>query len=423
MAGTAGTTALAPLVTAYTPVDDALSGVTSKLRPKRRAESVPVLQAFGRVLSRDVPSPRDVPAFPTSHMDGIAIIASDVDSASQSNPVELNVVGAAGPGERPRRRINRGEALRVATGAALPEGADTVVPVENVEFRGDIAAVRSASERGSFVFSTGHDIRKGDFVLSAGQTVRAQDVALLMGLGYDRAQVWKRPSVAIIASGSELTSSSRPKAGKVRESHRPMFLRLCESAGCVPKDMGIVKDDPRQIARSLRMAIAMSDFVITLGGTSAGGRDLIVDAVSSLKPEALFHGIKMDRGRVSGVASVKGKPVLMLPGPIQAATSAFFILGTPLLGVLTGRERRGVELNCRLGKDWEGRARFTDFRKVVYVKLIPGAETTAEPLRGETESSMILARADGYFVAPEGVARMGAGDHVEVRLVPGFSYV
>ncbi len=413
---------MAPVVTDYTPVDDALSAIKANIRPKRTAESVTVLRAFGRVCARDILSPRNVPAFPTSHMDGIAVDASDIESASPSNPALLNVTGAAGPGEHPKRRLNRGEAFRVSTGAALPEGADTVVPVENTELRGDLATVSSALERGSFVFNTGHDIRKGELVLGAGHPVRAQEIALLLGLGFSRVPVWKKPSVAIIASGSELTSSPRPKTGKVRESHRPMFLRLCESAGCAPKDFGIVKDDARAIAKSLRKALAVSDLVITLGGTSAGGRDLIVDSVSRQKPEALFHGIKVDRGRVSGIASVKGKPILMLPGPIQAATSAFLVLGIPLLEALSGKETAGVELPCRLGKDWEGRPRFTGFRKVVYVKLNAGVEITAEPLRGETESLMILAKADGYLVVPEGVARLSAGSPVRVRLVPGFSY-
>ena len=200
-------------------------------------------------------------------------------------------------------------------------------------------------------------------------------------------------------------------------------MRLIESQGCVSVDGGVVGDDSKVLARNLRKALTTSDLVITLGGTSAGVKDLIVDMVSNLRPDMLIHGIKLDRGRVTGIASVGGKPVLMMPGPIQAAMNAFLVLGS-----LSSKRSQVVRCKAQASlQAWKGLEgvgkRFSDFKKVAYVKLTTGDETIADPLLGETESTGILADADGYFLVPEGVTEMRAGAHVNVRLVAGFSGV
>jgi molybdopterin biosynthesis enzyme len=186
-------------------------------------------------------------------------------------------------------------------------------------------------------------------------------------------------------------------------------------------DRGIVPDDPRAIRRSINQALAQSDFVITLGGTSVGRHDDVGDALRSLRPSVLFHGLKMDRGRVTGVAVVGGKPLLMAPGPIQGGVNAFILLGIPIIRRLAGAKQREFLMPCKLGSDWVARERFADFQKVVYVKLSVGAENTAEPLWGETESLKVLTDADGYIWIPEGVTRLTAGSDVTVRMLPGFS--
>jgi len=186
--------------------------------------------------------------------------------------------------------------------------------------------------------------------------------------------------------------------------------------------MGIIADRPRALSMALRKALASSDMVLTLGGTSAGGRDYIFSAVSSLQPEVAIHGIKMDRGRVTGIASVRGTPILMMPGPIQAAMNAFLLLGLPLMEKLSRRKNSEFEVPCVLSERWEARRRFSDFRKVFYVKLRKKPQLVAVPLLAETESIKVLAEADGYVVVPENVKRIRSGGPVTVRLLPGFSF-
>lgn len=406
----------------YTSVGDALSAVLAEVRVRRRVETVLVRQSFRRISAYDLVATSNIPPLATSHMDGFAVISQDVQKATESHPAFLTLTREVGPGTRPKRTVRHREAVQVATGAPLPAGADAVVPRELAEVRGRRILVKQALEPGSYVYGAGEDVRRGEVVLSRGQSIRAQDIGLMFALGFTRLGVWRKPRVSVVATGNELTPADRPRAGKIRESHSPILLRLLDASGCIPVDMGIVGDDPGAIARVLRRALATSDFILTLGGTSAGKRDLVVEVVSTLNPELVLHGIKLDRGRVTGIACVKGKPVLMLPGPIQAAMNAFLVLGAPIIEKLSGSSRVGFELPCSMGQDWEPRKRFADFLKVVYVRLGSGDETVAEPLAAETESLKLLAQADGYVIVPEDVTRITAGSRVSVRLFPGFSY-
>ena len=204
-------------------------------------------------------------------------------------------------------------------------------------------------------------------------------------------------------------------------SHTPLFLRLLERLGCTPVDLGIAKDSKKEISTRLRRGLRESDFVLTLGGTSAGEHDYVAEAVRSLRPSVLVHGIKMDRGRVAGVAVVEGKPVLIMPGPIQGAMNAFILLGLPVIEVLAGSKVAAPAVTCSLTAPWEARSKYADFRKVVYVKT-GGAFETARPLGAETESMRVLTDADGYVVVPESVTRIDAGERVAVRLLPGLSF-
>jgi len=406
----------------YTLVDTALAQVMAKIRINRKAELVPPWLAYGRVSATDVVALSNVPRFPTSHWDGYAVISEDLDSASDSNPVTLNVVGSAEPGRRPKRGISHGEAVQVVTGAPLPSGADSVVPVESVQRSAGLIIVREPSSPGSHIYGAGEDTRKGDVLIRKGQTIRAQDVGLLISVGFKRTRVWHRPKVSVIATGSELMDIRRPKVGRVANSHSHVFLRLLEETGCVPIDAGIVGDEMSEISRGIRRALAVSDFILTLGGTSAGKHDHVAAAVAELGPDVIFHGIKMDRGRVTGISMVKGRPILMMPGPIQGAMNAFLLLGLPIIEVLSGTGARGTEIPSAFTRSWEARTRYADFRKVVYVKIEGGPQTGATPLEGETESMKILANADGYVIVPENIIRIEAGERAMVKLLPGFSF-
>jgi molybdenum cofactor synthesis domain-containing protein len=407
----------------YVGIDEVLNRVLSAVHPSPGMDRIETQKCFGRVSAADVMAEADFPPYDVSHMDGFAIKSSDLRNASRSHPARLRIIAEVALGEVASGRVKSGEAIRVTTGSPIPEGADTVAQVEMARTIGTSLILDSSQESGMNVYRRGRDVKKGERVLAKGRVVRAQDVGLLLGLGIAKVSVFRKPKVSIIATGNELTDVSRPVDGKTVESHSHVFSALLRAIGCEPFAYGIVRDDPVVLSKKLREALAESDLVMTLGGTSVGMHDLVGSVVSNFHPEVLFHGIRMDRGRVSGVALVDGRPLLLLPGPIQGAMNAFLLLGAPVAQRLSGKSEKGIELVCKLKNDWSARKRFSHFTKVVYVKLDLGSENLASVVEGDTESATVLTKADGYTVVGESVTRMKKASKIRVRLFPGFSPV
>lgn len=385
-------------------------------------ESVAVRAAYGRIAASDIVVSFNVPEFTKSHMDGFAIISEDTRSATKSRPVRLQVVGSVKLGSTSRISIKRRESSRVATGSRVPHGADAVVPVENVVEKGRTIIVNSSIEKGSFVYRRGEDLQKGEIGVVSGTTIRAQDIGLLTALGTEKISVVARPRVGILATGSELTDSARPSAGKIRNSHTPIFERMVEAVGCVSLDMGIARDNEPELRGKILAALDNADLVLTLGGTSVGERDLVGKVITELNPELFLHGIRMDRGRVTGVAVVQGKPIVMMPGPIQGAMNAFVLFALPLLRRLQGRREDELTVRAELEDGWAARPRFSHFTKVVYVRLhSKGGGLLAEPGVAETESIRLLTRSNGFVIVPERTVSLRRGGKVRVLILPGFS--
>ena len=411
----------------YATVADSFKKLVSLTKVIPRVERVATPESYGRVLAEDIVPRVDLPSRPVSHMDGYAVNAVSLGEASEEKPVRLRLRGEVRLGEIRKRRLSRGEAIRVPTGGYLPSGADAVVPVERATTNGNFVFVAKYHSAGSFVYPKGADVAKGVKVLDGGRQLRPQDVGLLLSLGIDEVAVFKRPRVAIIATGNELTDSlTGVHQGRVRNSHGFVFSKLVEEMGGVAVGLGVVNDDMKKIARKVKQALGRADMVLTIGGTSLGGLDLVGDTLRKfVKPSQIVHGIRMDRGRVAGVTAIQGKPVVMLPGPIQGAMSAFILFVAPMIGAIGGHDSMmNRPLKATLTEAWEARKRFPNFTKVVYVKLSP-TETglEARPMVGETESMTILTGANGYVIVPEERKEIPKGGTVEVHLLPGFSYL
>jgi molybdenum cofactor synthesis domain-containing protein len=405
----------------YAGVDEVLKEIKGRIKPIRQTQVLPINMAYGRISAADLTAPTNIPAFATSHMDGFAVMAEDLREATSAQPVLLTLSGTLKLGTSRSRTLRHGEAIRVATGSKLPAGTNIVLPAEDVEQRENKVVVNSVPEPGTNVYGAGRDVRKGELVLAEGRPIRSQDIGLLLAFGFTRIGVRSRPKLAVLATGSELTDSSKPSAGKTRNTHSPVFLKLIEALGGVPVDMGIVRDERKEVAGAIRRALDKSDVVLTLGGTSVGPKDVVGGAITDLHPSSVFHGIRMDRGRVSGIAMVRGKPVLMMPGPIQGAMNAFLLFAVPTIDLLSGRKEGRLNVWARMGADWHARKKFANFTKVVYVRLIDEG-AVAEPIVAETESMALLTHADGYLIVPEETTQIQKGSNVKVSLLPGFSY-
>jgi molybdopterin molybdotransferase len=398
----------------YASVRPAVSEILGLLPSRPVSQRVPTKAAYGRVSAEKVMARYDVPPLDTSHMDGFAVSFEDLADSERG----LKILGELRPGEAFAGKLERGGAVRVSTGSRIPAGSDSVIPAEKATVRHGRLLPLGAVVPGQFVFKAGEDIRKGDVVVSRGTVVRAQEVGLLISLGIPYIDVYVRPKVAIVATGSELTDSLSEKGGRVRNSHVPVFVQMVSELGCDPVNLGIVPDSPSRIRSALTRALKDSDLILTTGGTSVGKLDLVGDAVSKFKPKAFYHGIRMDRGRVTGVAFA-GKPIVMMPGPIQGAMNAFILFALPFIRKLSGNSQPELVVSLKLKTRWQARRRFPNFTKVVYVKM---SREGAEPISAETESMSLLTRADGFIIVPEDKTVIEAGETVAVLLLPGFSF-
>jgi molybdenum cofactor synthesis domain-containing protein len=428
----------------YTSVGSAFEKIEQHVRLTPKSEIVSTVDAYGRVLAEDIIAKSNIPAYDTSHMDGFAVKAKEISRASRIKPVFLKIrpLPVTNCSEKadfhhsshntsfldswPYNILRSGEAFEISTGGYLPKGADTVIPFEDATIIDNEIRVHSPSPKGAFVYPTGTDIKAKQSIFSKGQLLRAQDIGLLAGLRIKKVVLFKKPTVGLIPTGSELSDEMDHVApSKKFNTNSGIIARLIQEGGGLPIDFGITPDDSNAIRQKLYNALDTCDLILTTGGTSIGKHDFVQSAINSIgKPGMLAHGIKLDRGRVAGLALLNRKPIVCLPGPIQAALNVFIVFAYAMIRHLSGRPRKKTSwvFYATLTKSWQARKRFADFLKVVYVKLSYYRNTfKAEPLAGETESMSLLSKANGYILVPEKVRKMLAGQTVGIHLLRGFS--
>ncbi len=411
----------------YTSLHDALASLSHAVGPRARRQVVDVREAYGRVLATDVVAREDSPKNDVSHFDGFAIASATTRSATRESPAIFTLrPGADRLGLFPKEKLSGGQAMKVATGGYLPIGADAVVPFEEANDNGGKIEVSRRVERGEYVYPAGADVRRGDLLLRAGKTLKAQDLVLLASLHVERVVAFSKPTVAIIPTGTELTADIGDRQrGKVVESHSMLLRHLVEEAGGIALTCPIVPDDKVALSRALKDALKKSDIVLTLAGSSVGEPDLVESAIMAFgkRTTALVHGVKVHRGRVMGFAVVGGKPVVILPGPIQGALNAFIVFGYPLIRHHLGR---GFEappaVPATIAEDWEATGKFKAFDQVVYLRLAKsGDDLLAMPSSGETEKVSFLVSRNAYTLVSGESPRLRKGQRVSAHLLPGFS--
>ncbi|HYY50514.1 MAG TPA: molybdopterin molybdotransferase MoeA [Nitrososphaeraceae archaeon] len=428
----------------YTSVGSAFEKIEQHIRLRPKPELVSTVAAYRRVLGENIISKSNIPAYDTSHMDGFAVKAKEISRASRTKPVFLKIIprlvtnnseksdfhhrshNASFLASWSYNVLRSGEAFEISTGGYLPKGADTIIPFEDATKIDNEIKVDSPFPKGAFVYPIGTDVKAKQPIFSKGQLLRAQDIGLLASLSIKKVVLYKKPTVGLIPTGSELSDELDHIApGKKLNTNSLIIARLIQESGGLPIDFRITPDDMNAIRRKLYNALDTCDLILTTGGTSIGKHDLVQSAINSIgKPGMLTHGIKLDRGRVAGLALLNRKPIVCLPGPIQAALNVFIVFAYPMIRHLSGRlgKKPSSVFYATLTKGWEARKRFPDFLKVVYVKLSYYKNTfKADPLAGETESMSLLSKANGYILVPEKVRKMIAGQTVAVNLLRGFS--
>ena len=321
---------MAELFTVLAPAE-AYRVLESHLPDGTQAERISAAKALDRVLAEDLISPVDLPDFPRSTMDGFAVRAADTYGASEGLPAYLNMVGEVLMGARASVSVGATQAVRIATGGMMPDGADAVVMVENTQVVDSttIEVVRPVAP-GENVLRVGEDITRGAVVLSRGHVLRPQDLGGLAALGITEVEVACRLRVAIVSGGDELVAPDQePRQGQIRDINTYTLAALVERAGHEPVPMGIVPDVYEDLAAAARRALDLADVVILSAGSSVSTRDMTAQAITSLgKPGVLVHGVSLRPGKPTILAVAEGKPVFGLPGnPVSCMVTFDLFVG------------------------------------------------------------------------------------------------
>jgi molybdopterin molybdotransferase len=395
-----------------TTVDDALTWIDSTI-PKfgdLEIEQVSLLSAAGRVLACDVVSPVNVPGFARAMMDGFALVAEDTRGATSYNPLRLTILGTSLPSAPFQDRVTSGGAVRIMTGAPLPDGTDAVLPIENAQIDQDRVLVLGEVSPGKHVGQCGEDVRTGDIVQRAGRFLRPQDIGMLSSLGFSLAPVVRRPRVQIIITGNELLPmGAAPDKFRITDANGPMLTALVSRDGGEPIIGPIVPDDRDAILAALREP---ADVVLVSGGSSVGQEDHVPTLLAE-HGELAVHGIAMRPSSPTGIGRLDGRLVFLLPGNPVSCLCAYDFFAGRAIRALGGRER-----------DWPyPRIRATLTRKLVSIvgrvdyARVQVLGTFAEPLAISGASALSsVTRADGFVIIPMDSEGFPEGADVEVLL-------
>ncbi|MDI9624291.1 MAG: molybdopterin molybdotransferase MoeA [Methanothermobacter sp.] len=287
-------------------------------------ETIDLINAYGRVNSRRLISKLDSPPFDKAAMDGYAIKARDTFQARADNPITLKVIDSISAGKVSNVKLKEGEAVKIATGAPIPEGADAVVMEEYTYKKGDEIEVLQPTSPGENIATRGEDVKAGETILEPGTVMRPQELAIAASSGYDTIEVYKKPRVKIIITGDELVEpGTKPGPGKIINSNKYALKALVESAKASPT-VEHSPDNPRVLEEKIEENIQGYDMIITTGGTAISKGDIVVDTVSNLG-QVIFHGVAIRPGKPLAFGLVEDKPVFMLSGYPVAAMVQFDI--------------------------------------------------------------------------------------------------
>jgi molybdopterin molybdotransferase len=382
-------------------------------------DTVKIQDAPSRVLARRVIARKYLPAYDIAVVDGYVVRSVDLRRASSGNPTVLQLVGESRLGELPKIKIRRGKTVAVATGSIIPMSGDAVVMIEHartlsgngIEFRAPVSAREGITGKGE-------DLRPGRLAFERGSRLRPEDIGVLKALGLTTVPVIRRVRVGVLSTGNELVNTGRKKnSAKIVDLNRPVIAAMLRELGAVAVDMGIVQDDEWEIKAALRAGLARTDVILVTAGSSVGKKDLVPGCINSLgRPGMIVHGVAMRPAMPTGLAVVRGKPVVSLPGFPVSAMLAFRVFVRPLLAKLVGvPETPELTIKAVLNERVSGARGVRTFVRVRVKRA--GDRYQAVPLKAQRSSMLTsMADANGIVTLPESATLIEAGTEVSVTL-------
>ncbi|RUM98342.1 molybdopterin molybdenumtransferase MoeA [Pseudaminobacter arsenicus] len=381
------------------PVDDAIAMLAARLSAVEESESLKLVEADGRVLARDLVAPLSLPPFTNSAVDGYAVRGVDVPMDEEK---AFAVVGRVQAGAAANAAAEAGQAVRVFTGAPMPQGADTVFMQEDVRLdEAGRVILPPGLRRGANVRPQGEDVAAGQTVLKAGHRMRPQDVALAAALGLTHVEARRRIRVAVLSTGNEIVAPGTPRgSAQLFDSNRFMLMAMLARLGCEVDDLGIVRDDMGSTAAMLRDAAATHDLILASGGVSTGEADFVKAAVESVGT-LVFWRMAIKPGRPVAMGVIAGKPFIGLPGNPVASFVTFAHIARPAIAALAGMQPgSSVSVPLRAAFSYrkkEGR------REYVRASLRKAEDGTLEAVKFPREGAGLLSS----LVETDGLVELG----------------
>lgn len=392
------------------PVAEALSRILASVRAPVEPESVPLARAAGRVLAAPVSSTRTQPPFPASAMDGYAVRAADAGTVGAS----LRLTGTSAAGHGFAGTLQPGEAVRIFTGAPVPEGADAILIQEDADAEGETVRVREAVQPGRFIRREGLDFAAGETLLAEGMALDARRLALAAAAGHPQAPVRRRPRVAILATGDELVEpGATPAWDQIVASNSLALAALAEEAGAETIDLGIAADDHAALEVAFRRAReAKADLLITLGGASVGDHDLVQAALAREGLELGFWKVALRPGKPLMHGRLGDMLVIGLPGNPVSSIVCGLLFVVPAIRALLGDPQAGADRSepATLGRDLPANDGRADYMRAS-LALAPGCLPVVTPENRQDSSMLaVLGRSEALLIREPHAPPAQAGD-------------
>jgi len=400
------------------PLDETRAAILAAVSPLP-AVDVPLADAVGLVLASDVVADEPVPPFANTAMDGYAVRAADTEGASADAPVRLRVVDELPAGRAPSTPVGDGEAIRIMTGAPMPDGADAIVMVERTQRDGDDAVlVGAVATAGDHIRRPGGDLEAGEVAFVAGTVIGPAHIGVLASIGAATVRVYRRARVGVLSTGDELVpiDGGALAPGQIRDSNRPMLVALAREAGTDVVDLGLAVDDEDHIVGVLEQAFASCDAVLTSGGVSMGDYDYVKAALDRFGAlEWRQVAIKPAKPLAFGI--VQGVPVFGLPGNPVSSLVSFELFARPALRRMMGYTAvRRPEVTARAAHAFRRRTDGKIHLDRVHVEWQDGGYVAAST--GDQASNVLsaTAAANAFALIPDGDG-VEAGDDLAVMLL------
>ncbi len=302
-------------------------------------ERIPLSEAAGRVLARDLTAEESIPPFDASPYDGYAFCAADAEQASREMPVKLRILEEIPAGAVPSVSLTRGTAVKILTGAPLPAGADVVVPFERTEFTQDAVTIFQAAKSGENIVRAGEDVLAGQKLAAAGSIIDAGLAGCLASQGRANVEVFRRPVVGIISTGNEVVEAHEtPAPGKIRNSNRHTLETVLWGAGCLPRNLGLAADRAEEICRYIEEGLISCDALLITGGVSVGDYDMTPAAMEMAQVRMLVRGVRLKPGMACAYGEKSGKLICGLSGNPASALTNLYAVVLPAIKKLAGRQ-------------------------------------------------------------------------------------